>query len=153
MQNLCTKSRAHSTPSYKVKTFRNQPISKPNDMVRLCFENVNRLSTSKSGSRSDKFSRLRHIWSKLNVNVASLVETQINPSFLPTKHYLCAIIFRSHSASILSNNANELAGRRKQGSAMLVAKCKISKHAASTRLDPTGLSRWNHIDIVNSQKN
>ena len=35
---------------------------------------------------------------------------------------------------------------------MTIVKGDIAKYATSTGADPTGLNRWNHIDIVNGTK-
>ena len=107
----------------KLKTFGNQSVPNPDDVIRLCFENFNRLPTSKSGCRSDKVSRLRYVWSKLNVDFVSLIETQINRSFLRNKDYLHKSMRHNQLAiSALSNNKNEFIGRRQQGGPMLAVK-------------------------------
>ena len=50
---------------------------------------------------------------------------------------------------MLSNNSNELTRRRQQGSSMLVVRGEVSKHATAAGADPTGLGRWNCVDVVN----
>ena len=82
-----------------------------------------------------------------------LVETQINQSLIPNKDSLHVAIFLNHpAASMLSNNANELVGRRQQGEVITAAKGEIAKHATSTGADPTRLGRRNRSDMVNSEK-
>ena len=76
VQNPCTKSRAGSTPLCKIVTHDNQLSLKSNESIRLYFENVNGLSTSKNGCESDKVKKLRYLWSKLEVDFISLTETQ-----------------------------------------------------------------------------
>ena len=93
------------------------------------------------------------MWSKLEVDFISLVETQINPLLLSFKESLHTAMFRNQPAtSILSNNTNELIGRRQQGGVMLAVKGEVAKYATSTGADPTGLGRWNYIDVVNREK-
>ena len=80
----------------------------------------------------------------------SLVETQINLSLLPSKDSLYTALFRHQPATyILSNNTNELIGRRKKGGSMIAVKGEVSKHATATGADPTCLGRWNYVDVVN----
>ena len=81
-QNPCTKSRAGSTPLYKIPVHGNHLSLKSSDALRAHFENVNGFPTQSSGYNSDKVKKLRHLWSKLETDVVSLVETQINPSLL-----------------------------------------------------------------------
>ena len=72
----------------------------PNQMMRLGFilKKFNGLPTSKPGCHSDKVSELIHVWSKLNADFTSLVETQINPSLLPNKDSLHATMFLNQRA-------------------------------------------------------
>ena len=91
----------------------NQLSLKPRDTLRLYFENVKGLPTNNSGCKSDKVKKLRHLWSKLEIDVVSLVETQINPSLLTHKDSLHYALFRHQPASsIHNNNSNELIGKR-----------------------------------------
>ena len=53
-QNLCTKSRAGSIPLCKFLIHCNQQYLKPTDTIRLCFENVNGLPSSKNRYKYDK---------------------------------------------------------------------------------------------------
>ena len=65
------------------------------------------------------------------------------------KDSLCTTLFRHELAtSMLSNNSNRLTSRRQQGSSMLVVIGEVSKHLTATSADPTGLSRWNYVDVV-----
>ena len=128
----------------KIKSIGNQIVPKSDDVIRIYFENVNRLPTSKSGRHSDKVNRLRHLWSNINVNFTSLVETQINPSLRTKKDSLHATMFENQLAtSILSNNKNKLTGRRQKCVVMSVVKGECSKHATYIGAAPTGLGRWN----------
>ena len=68
-------------------------------MIRLYFENVNGLPTSKSGYHFEKVNKLRHLWLKLNVDFMSLVETHINPSLLNEKDSLYATMFKNQPAT------------------------------------------------------
>ena len=92
-KNLCTKSRTGSTPLYKI------PIHR--DTLRLYFENVNGLPNNSSGYKSDKVKKLRHLWSKLETDVVSLVETQIKPSLLSHKDSLHYALFCNQPASFI----------------------------------------------------
>ena len=72
---------------------------------------------------------------------------------LPKKDSLNTAMFQHYVAtSILSNNTNELIGARQQGGVMTIVKGDIAKYAISTGADPTGLNRWNYIDIVDGTK-
>ena len=72
---------------------------------------------------------------------------------LSCKDSLYAEILRNQPAeSILINSVNELIGRRQKGGEMIVAKGDVAKNATSTGAEPTGLGRWNYVDIVNSNK-
>ena len=123
---------------------------KPRDTLRLYFENVNGLPTNNSGCKSDKVKKLRHLWSKLETDVASLAETQINSSLLTHKDSLhCALFRHQPASSIHNNNSNELIGKRQQGGIMMAIRGEVAKHATVTGADPTGLGRWNYIDLVN----
>ena len=131
--NPCAKSRAVSTSICKIKCIAIKLLCKPNDTIRLYFENANGLPTSKSGCHSEKVSHLRQIWSKLNVDFTPLVKTQINPSLIPNKESSHATVFQNYAdTSILSNNTNELIGRRQQGIVMTIVKRDIVKCATST---------------------
>ena len=122
-------------------------------LLGCVFENVNRLPASKTRCHSDKLSRLRHIWSKLNINFILLL-TQINPSLPPIKYYPHAAMLQNNLAtSTLRNNMNELIGRRQQYGSMKAAQGEVAKHATSTGTDPTSVGRWNCIDVVNDEKN
>ena len=87
VQNPWSKSRAGSTPLCKTVIYGNQLSLNPIDTLSLYFENVNGLPTYKNGFKSDKVKRLRHVWSKLETDVMSLAETQINTSILPKKRF------------------------------------------------------------------
>ena len=50
---------------------------------------------------------------------------------------------------MLSNSTNELIGKRQQGGLMIAVKGEVSKYATATGADPTGLGRWNYVDLVN----
>ena len=79
----------------------------------LYFENTNGLPTSKSGCHSKKINRLRHLYSKLNAEFTSQVETQINPPLLTNKDSFHAKMFKNQPAtSTLSDNKNELSSKR-----------------------------------------
>ena len=122
-QNPHAKSRSGSTPMCNVASIGNQLEYKPDCTSRLCFENFNRLPTSKHGCNSDNVSSLRHVWSKLNVDFKSTIETQIDLLLLPNKDSLHAAMFQNHAAkSMLLNNANKLIGRSQQGGAMTIVK-------------------------------
>ena len=96
---------------------------KPKDTIILYFENVNSLPKTKSSFHSDKIISLKHVWPKLNVDLITLVETHVNPSLIPSKDYIHSTIFRNYPAtSILSNNVNEVIGRRKKGRVMAEVK-------------------------------
>ena len=61
--------------------------------------------------------------------------------------------FRNHIAKlIISNNANELIGRRQKGRVMTKVKFKMAKHETLTGSYHTSLSKWNCIEIVNGAK-
>ena len=97
----------------KIKNFRNDLAPKLDDMIRMWFENTNGLPTSKSGYYFNKVNKLRNLWSKLNKDFSSLVETQINPSLLFNKDIRHATMFKNQSdTSALSKNKNELIGKR-----------------------------------------
>ena len=38
-------------------------------------------------------------------------------------------------------------GRRQHGGSMLDVRGEVSKHATATGADPTGLDRWNYVDL------
>ena len=98
----------------------------------------------------DKVKKVWHSLSKLVVDFISLAETQINLSLLPIKDSLHTALFQHQPAtSMLSNNSNELIGRRQQGRAMIDVRGEVSKHTTATGSDPTGLGRCNHVDLVN----
>ena len=81
-------------PICKIKCIGNQLVCIPCNKLRIHFKNANGLPTSKSGCNSDKVSILRHVWSKLNVDFMSLVETQISPLLLPNKDSLHTSMFQ-----------------------------------------------------------
>ena len=47
---------------------------------------------------------------------------------------------------------NELIGKIQQGGVMVGVKGEISKNTSAVGADPTGLGRWNYIDVVNGPK-
>ena len=101
------------------------------------FENVNGLPASKSGWNSDKVSRLRHVWSKINADIMSLVETKINQSLLPNTDSLYAIMFLNDRAmSTISTNANELIGKMQQGEVTTSVKSKMLNAQRQQELTP-----------------
>ena len=75
IQNPCAKNRAGSTSMCETKRVGNQLECRLDDTIMLYFENVNGLLISKCGFHSEKVSSLRHIWSKLNVDIIPLVDT------------------------------------------------------------------------------
>ena len=82
-------------------------------MMSMHFENLSSLPTVKTGFHSDKLDRIHHLCTKLNVELISLVETQSNPSLISSKDSLHTIMLKNKPyASILSNNQNELIGKR-----------------------------------------
>ena len=152
-QNPCAKSRTGSTPLCKIPVHGNNLSLKPRDTLRVYFENVNGFPNKSFDYNSCKVKKLRHLWSKLETDVVSLVETQINPSLLHQKDSLHHALFRHKPASsIHNNNSNELIGKRQQGGVMLAIRGQVSKHATGTGSDPTGLGRWNYIDLTNGDK-
>ena len=107
----------------KIKTHGNDLALKLDDVIRMCFENSNGLPTSKSVCHSDKVNTIRLLWKKLNADSISLVETQIKPSFLTNKDSLHTTMFKNQPVtSMISNNKNELTGRRQQGGVMVAVK-------------------------------
>ena len=63
-------------------------------------------------------------------------------------------MFRNQpTVSIISNNTNELIGRRRHGRLIAAAKVDVDKHLTPTGIDPTGLDICNYIDIVKGNKN
>ena len=79
-----------------------------------------------------------------------LVEIQTNPLILSSKDSLhISLFYHQPATSTLSNNSNELIGRRQQGGSMLVVRGEVSKHEIAAGTDPTGLGRWNYVDLVN----
>ena len=69
---------------------------------------------------------------------------------LSSKDSLHASLFRHQPAtSMLSNDSNELIGKRQQGGSMLAVRGKVSKHATVAGANPTCLGRWNYIDLFN----
>ena len=126
---------------------------KSSNNIRLCFENVNGLSQVCNGCQSHKVKKLRRLWSKLDADIMSLVETQINPSFPSYDQSLHHILFRNQLASYIhNNNSNKLLNNRQQGRAMVAIRGQVSRHAAATRSDPTGLGRWNCIDLSHDNR-
>ena len=78
-QSPGTKSSAVSHKFKDIKTFGNTLQVKSEGSVCLFFENVNGLSPELGYSRTSwKYGRLRHIFHRLQVDVLSLAETQIN---------------------------------------------------------------------------
>ena len=76
-------------------------------------------------------------------NTRHVISRNTNQSFnVSEKDSLCAALFCHQLAtSILSNNSNELTGRRQQGGAMLIVRGEVSKHTTTTGANPTGLGR------------
>ena len=134
----------------KIVIHGNQHSLKPIDALRLCFENLNGLPTSKNGCKPDKVKKLRYLWLKPETDIASLAETQTNPSILSSKDSLHTALLRHQSAtSMLSNNSNEFIGKRQQSGSILAIRGAVSKYATAICTYPTGLGRWNYIDLVN----
>ena len=80
---------------------------KSDGSVRLCFENVNGLSPDLGYSKTSwKYSRLRYVFHRLQVDVISLVETQLNLDLTTSTFSLSNKLFPKHTASmsIASNN-------------------------------------------------
>ena len=152
-QNPCTKSRAGSIPLCKLPVCGNNVSLKSSNTIRLHFENVNGLSQVCNGCQSQKVTKLRRLWSKLDADVVSLVETQINPSFPSNNQSLHYALFRNQLASYIhNNNSNELINHRQQGGVLVVIRGQASRHATATGSDPTGLGRWNYIDLSHNNR-
>ena len=149
-QNPCAKSRTVSTPLCKIETSGNHLAPKPEDAFLLCIENMNSFTTSNTRCHSDKVKRMKHISSRLNAVLISLAETQINPSLVTNKNSLNNSLFTNqHVMSILSNNKNELIGRLQQGGVMAAVRVELAKFTCSTGEDPTGIGRWNYVNVSN----
>ena len=59
-------------------------------------------------------------------------------------------MFRHQPAtSMISNNTNELIGRRQEGGSMIAVKVEVSKNATTIGADPTGLGSLDYVDVVN----
>ena len=126
---------------------------KPSNTLRAYFENVNGFPYGSTGYNSHKVKKLRHLWSKLDTDVVSLVETQINPSLLRNKDSLHRALFRHQPASsIHTNDSNELISKRQQGGVMMAIRGQVSKCTTETGSDPTGLGKWNYVDLSNGDR-
>ena len=54
---------------------------------------------------------------------------------------------------MISNNKNDILGRRQQGEFIVALNGEFHKHATSKSVDPTGLGRWSYVDSDNVFKN
>ena len=77
-QRLATSKRIKLRKLKEIKTFSDPIQTKNQDNVRFFFDNVNGLPTNTNQQSSFKYRRLRHLLNKLDIDVFSLVETQIN---------------------------------------------------------------------------
>ena len=141
-----------STPFNQIPTFGSPVSSKPPSSIRLYFENVNGLSTDvKSWKRNWKCKKLPYLWRRLNVDLMSLVETQAQPALLDATCNTPSTLF-AHETHVtkLSNNSNELINKHQQGGLMSSVRGECCKLVTATSCDPTGLARWQSIDLKNA---
>jgi len=113
---------------------------------------VNGLSTDiKSWKRNWKYKKLPYLWRRLNVDLISLVETQAQPALLDATCNMPSTLF-AHETHVtkLSNNSNELINKHQQGGLMSSVRGECCKLVTATSCDPTGLARWQSIDLKNA---
>ena len=145
-QSPCTKSSAVSHQFKDIQTIGNALKVKSDGSVRLYFENVNGLSPELGYSKTSwKYGRLRHIFHRLQVDVLSLVETQLNLDLTTKTFSLRNKLFQNRTAtvSIASHNTYELLGKRQQGGVLTGVMGSLTNAVVATGSDSTGLGRWN----------
>ena len=77
---------------------------------------------------------------------------QINPDLLDASYNIPLSLFQSDLYIIkMDNNQNELISRRQQDRVLLVVRGDLCAIAKLLEGDPTGLGRWNSIDIYSDQ--
>ena len=88
----------------------------------------------------------------LDPDLILLMEMQINPDLLDTFYNIPLSLFQSdlHIMKI-DNNQHKLISRRQQGRVLSAVRGDLCVIAKSLEGDPTGLGRWNSIDICSDQ--
>ena len=86
---------------------------------------------------------------RFDVDMFSLVETQLNPYMFSPDFRLSQLLSTRHSPSIitLANNNTEGLGTRQQGGVCTAICGRFTSSYATGGADPTGLGRWNWIEI------
>jgi len=89
-----------------------------------------------------KYKILKYIWKVLNINIISLVETQINKTLLDQTQDMSNNLFRgSNHFTIFSSNQNKLIGKWIQGRILTTIKGKSIKLIKRSGFDPINLGR------------
>ena len=65
--NPCAKSRASSISLCEIKTHSCKLSTKTDDMIKIHFEKFDSLTATKTGCHSEKASKVRHIFSLMNI--------------------------------------------------------------------------------------
>lgn len=148
-QSSCTYKRSAVSKFNNIKTYGSKLAAKEDNTFRLFFENVNGLPPDMGYCNSSwKYNRLRNLTSRLQVDAVCLAETQINPALVPYTFSIRDKIFQQkESVSILTNNNQEHLGMRQQGGVFTGVMGSTSGVAIASGSDPTGLGRWNWIQL------
>ena len=99
---------------HKIPTYSSKLTPKSPNVVQIFAENINDLPSSLPHIKvSKKYHKLNHLFLKLDVEIVSLIEIQINPELLDHNINIAdKIIAMDLSVSSLDNNINELIGAR-----------------------------------------
>ena len=148
-QSSCAYKSSAVSKFNNIITHGNKLSQKKDNIFRLMFENVNGLPPDMGYCNSSwKCNRLRNIFSRLQVDAVCLAETQVNPVLVPSTHSIRNKLFQQkESVSILSNNNQEHLGMRQQGGVFTGVVGSISEVAIASGSDPSGLGRWNWIQL------
>ena len=118
-------------------------LFKSTNCFRVYYENVNEFSISVYNWQSNfKYQKLRKIWKALDIDIISIIETQLNPLLLDHNYNIPSTLFCNEvSIACLSNNRIELIEQRQQYSILTAVRGELSRMAYSSESDYSSLGR------------
>ena len=109
-----TKFSLYNSSITNIPTYGSRLALKLNNTFRLYYENINSFSIDKKSWKfSYKYKYLKYLWRILDIDIISIVETQVNPLLLDSSYNLPETLFQSDSFTAnLTNNERELIRRK-----------------------------------------
>ena len=124
--------------------------TKPDDVVRVFFENFNSLCLFQKGKNyRKKIKRLRKLAKKYDVDVICGVETQTDWRFAKPGEVFDNLLFRGEERrSVVGNNtAEQKACKNQQGGTAMMVRGRLSGMVMETGRDGRKLGRWCWIKV------